>query len=148
MKSSDDWLNIVGGDEQVWTQTFAWVAEVVLAGYSGAVTRCTAGGRTAMSSNLAELAAGLRALATADAVLKSILIAHMRLVDNFVKAFYLPSDEELLRWVELHTEYNRAQLTALALSVANFRKLKSKERTVLLDRVQNALRCSGHGDGN
>lgn len=127
----------VGG--QIWTHAFAYAAEVVLAGYSGVEKGCTVAGRSTMGTDLAELSAGLRARAPTDAALKSILDAHMRLVDSFVKAFYLTSDEELLRWIELHSEYSRAQVTALALSVASFRELRSKERAHLLSRVQEAL---------
>lgn len=124
---------------QVWAHAFGWAAEAVLSGYSGVVSRCTAGGRSAMASDLAELSAGLRARAPADPALKLALDAHMRLVSSFVKAFYLTTDEELLRWIQLHPEYSRNQLLALALSVASFRELKIKERAVFLEKVQEAL---------
>lgn len=123
----------------MWTHTFGWAAEAVLGGYATVPSRCTAGGRSAMASDLAELSAGLRARAPADPSLKLALDAHMRLVSSFVKAFYLPTDEELLHWIQLHPEYSRAQMLALALSVATFREMKSRERVAFMEKVQEVL---------
>ena len=55
------------------------------------------------------------------------------------QAFYLTTDEELVRWAQLHPEYSRAQVLALAASVADFRRLRRSDRAALMERVQAAL---------
>lgn len=71
---------------------------------AGARGRCTPMGRSAMSLDLQGLQRGLQNLSarSSDSVVNA-----MRIVDAYIKAYYIPWGPELHRWAITHPEYTQ-----------------------------------------
>lgn len=93
---------------QLWGFGVQFAAEVVLEGLarSGGKGRCTVMGRSAMSLDLQGLQQGLQGIVGGSAAVDSLASA-LRIVDAYIKAFYIPWGEELHRWALTHPEYTR-----------------------------------------
>ena len=63
----------------------------------------------------------------------------LRIVDAYIKAFYLPWGPELRRWAQTHPEYTRPQLLALVSCIADANNLKRKDRGALLAQIEADL---------
>lgn len=63
----------------------------------------------------------------------------LRIVDAYIKAFYLPWGPELRRWAQTHPEYTRPQLLALVTCIAEANTLKRKDRAALLQQIEADL---------
>ena len=91
---------------QLWQCGLSYAAEMVLEGLAraGARGRCTPMGRSAMSLDLQVLQRGLQGLsaATSDAAATAL-----RVVDAYIKAYYIPWGAELHRWAMTHPEYTQ-----------------------------------------
>eukprot|EP00884_Botryococcus_braunii_P000884 jgi/Botrbrau1/10797/Bobra.0064s0003.1 len=124
----------------VWRHAAHYVAEQVLEGYAraGARKHCTPMGRSAMTLDLQAIQRGLQQLAgqadTAQAVADAL-----RIVDNFVKAYYISWGDELQRWALTHPEYTKNQLINLVTCVADSQGIKKKERTAFIQQLEAAL---------
>ena len=103
------------------------VAEVVVEGYSR-VKRCTNEGRALMSLDLQVLGNELQAVTLAR--------PNLQLVENYVKAFYLP-ETEYFHWACTHPEYSRSQVLSLVNLVANAHNWKRKTRMDLVERIES-----------
>ncbi|BDA40427.1 Syndetin [Coccomyxa sp. Obi] len=125
--------------EELWRHAMHFTAEVVLEGIAkaGAKGKCTAMGRAAMSLDLQAVQKGLAELAGpggAEAAADSL-----RMVDTYIKAFYLPWGEELRRWAQTHPEYTRDQIMMLTVCIAEANGLKRKERNAFLSQLEADL---------
>ena len=65
---------------------------------------------------------------------------NMRIVDNYIKAFYVP-EAELLHWAMTHPEYTRPQIIALINQIATAYNWPRKQRAVLLAQIEESLMC-------
>ena len=63
----------------------------------------------------------------------------LRIVDVYIKAFYLPWGPELRHWAQTHPEYTRPQLLALVTCIADSNALKRKDRGILLSQIEADL---------
>ncbi|DBA88301.1 TPA: hypothetical protein ACH3X1_016771 [Trebouxia sp. C0004] len=124
---------------QLWRHAIHYVAEVVLEGIARVKTRCSAIGRNAMSSDLAEVMKGIRALAPNSPDIAVAIDSNQSLVDNYIKAFFLTSPSDLQHWVQTHPEYSRDHLILLAGTIAEFKGLKKKDRQVLLELIEGSI---------
>lgn len=61
---------------------------------------------------------------------------HMRLVDTYIKAFYLPWGEEIRHWAQTHPEYTRDQIIALVTCIAEANQLKRKDRAAMIAQLE------------
>ena len=61
---------------------------------------------------------------------------HMRLVDTYVKAFYIPWGEEVRHWAQTHPEYTREQIVALVTCIAEANQLKRKDRMAMTGQLE------------
>ena len=97
---------------QLWQCGVQYAAEVVLEGLAraGARGRCTPMGRSAMSLDLQGLQRGLQG--TAPAKQDSVINA-LRIVDAYIKAYYIPWGPELHRWAMSHPEYTQASFAVV-----------------------------------
>ncbi|KAA6428997.1 MAG: hypothetical protein FRX49_01107 [Trebouxia sp. A1-2] len=109
---------------QLWRHAIHYVAEVVLEGIARVKTRCNAIGRNAMSSDLAEVMKGIKALAPNS---------------PDIAAFFVTSPSDLQHWVQTHPEYSRDHLILLAGTIAEFKGLKKKDRQVLLELIEGSI---------
>ncbi|KAL0023872.1 hypothetical protein WJX79_002364 [Trebouxia sp. C0005] len=124
---------------QLWRHAIHYVAEVVLEGIARVKTRCNAIGRNAMSSDLAEVMKGIKALAPNSPDIAVAMDSNQSLVDNYVKAFFVTSPSDLQHWVQTHPEYSRDHLILLAGTIAEFKGLKKKDRQVLLELIEGSI---------
>jgi hypothetical protein len=60
---------------------------------------------------------------------------NMRIVDNYIKAFYVP-ETELLHWTMTHPEYTRAQIIALINQISSAYNWPRRRRTDLLAQIE------------
>ena len=67
------------------------------------------------------------------------VVDSLRIVDAYIKAFYLPAGPELRHWAQTHPEYTRPQLLALVSCIADSNSMKRKDRTQLLAQVEADL---------
>lgn len=63
----------------------------------------------------------------------------LRLVDAYVKAFYLPWGDQLRHWLLTHPEYTAAQRTQLVSCIADAQGLRRKERAAFLAQLEAEL---------
>jgi len=63
----------------------------------------------------------------------------LRLVDAYVKAFYLPWGEPLRHWLLTHPEYTAGQRTQLVACVAESQGLRRRERAAFLAQLESEL---------
>ena len=84
------------------------MAEVVLEGLAraGTKSRCTVMGRSAMSLDLQGLQRGLQGIAAGK---QETVVSALRIVDAFIKAYYIPWGAELRRWAITHPEYTQVR---------------------------------------
>eukprot|EP00897_Mesotaenium_endlicherianum_P008195 jgi/Mesen1/7403/ME000388S06623 len=106
------------------------VAEVLVEGYSR-VRRCTNEGRALMSLDLQVLLSVMQTLLPAKAK------PNMQIVENYIKAFYLP-ETEYLHWAQTHSEYSKSQIIGLINLVATMNNWKRKTRAEILERVESS----------
>lgn len=91
---------------QLWQCGLTYTAEVVLEGLAraGARGKCTVMGRSAMSLDLQGLQRGLQGIVAGK---QEMAINALRVVDAFIKAYYIPWGQELHRWAITHPEYKQ-----------------------------------------
>mmetsp|Transcript_36959 Transcript_36959/g.104306 ORF Transcript_36959/g.104306 Transcript_36959/m.104306 type:complete len:1134 (-) Transcript_36959:234-3635(-) len=116
----------------MWDKALDATAQTVLEGFS-LVKRCTLEGRAGMSLDLQTLIKGLRGVAPDVLEVQT----NMRIVDNYIKAFYVPG-EELVHWALTHPEYTRTQLVNLVTCIAENSKMKRKALKDLLAQIESA----------
>ena len=63
----------------------------------------------------------------------------LRIVDAYIKAYYLPWGPELRHWVATHPEYTRSQLNSLLHCIAEANGLKRRERQSMLAEIDQDL---------
>ena len=110
---------------QLWLCGLQYVAEVVLEGLAraGTKSRCTVMGRSAMSLDLQGLQRGLQGIAAGK---QDFVVSALRLVDAYIKAYYIPWGPELRRWAITHPEYTQVRhlgMKAMAPSMQKFQSL-------------------------
>lgn len=79
---------------------------------------------------------GLQQLETGP---NGVVVDALRIVDAYIKAFYLPAGPEFRRWAQTHPEYTRPQLLALASCIADANSLKRKDKAALVAQVEADL---------
>ncbi|KAK2075778.1 hypothetical protein QBZ16_001519 [Prototheca wickerhamii] len=89
-------------------------------------------GRAALTLDVQTVEHGLRQLAPRE------LRVSLATVDAYVKAFYIPL-AELGSWAQLHPEYSKEQMLALATCMAESSGLRRKERTAMLALLEASL---------
>ncbi|KAI8472247.1 MAG: hypothetical protein J3K34DRAFT_519870 [Monoraphidium minutum] len=120
--------------KQMWDQAVKLACDAVLDGLARC-RRCSVEGRAAMSLDWGYLEKGLRALLPPGASVGTSL----RMVDGYIKAFYMPW-EELPRWSQLHlAEYGKAKILALIEAMADAYGVKRSARAALLERLNAEL---------
>ncbi|BDA42201.1 probable Syndetin [Coccomyxa sp. Obi] len=124
---------------QLWCFAGTLLAEVILEGVSRIRGRCSAIGRNAISADVQEAMHALKSLAPVSATVAASLEKSSRLVDVYIKAFFLTGVEELGQWAVTHPEYTREQHLALATAVAQFKGLKKKDQTAFVAQVEASL---------
>jgi len=91
---------------QMWEHAIKACSEVILDGLS-MVKRCTMPGRSMMSLDLSYVESNFKFMVPAH------VLVNLRIVDAYIKAFYLPW-EDLPKWVEVnHAEYGRTRIMTL-----------------------------------
>ncbi|KAK9823710.1 hypothetical protein WJX72_004829 [[Myrmecia] bisecta] len=129
--------------DQLWGLSLQFVAEQMLEGIAkaGPKGKCTVMGRSAMSLDLQAVSKGLQMLGgPANGSSGPSVADTMRIVDSYIKAFYIPWGEELRRWAQTHPEYTRDQIMMLIVCIAESTGLKRKERNALLAEIESDLR--------
>ncbi|KIY98822.1 hypothetical protein MNEG_9136 [Monoraphidium neglectum] len=120
--------------KQMWEHAARLAADAVLDGLARC-RRCSVEGRAAMSLDFGYVEKGLRGLLPAGASAGSSL----RLLDAYIKAFYMPW-EELPRWSQVHlAEYGKAKILALIETMAEAYGVKRAAKTALLERLNAEL---------
>ena len=83
---------------------------------------------------------GARALAAGGGARAAEAAADaLRLVDAYVKAFYLPWGEALRHWLLTHPEYTAGQRTQLVACIAESQGLRRRERAAFLAQLESEL---------
>ena len=102
---------------QLWQCGLQYTAEVVLEGLAraGARGKCTVMGRSAMSLDLQGLQRGLQGIATGK---QEMTTNALRVVDAYIKAYYIPWGPELHRWAITHPEYKQVSRVDLILGIS------------------------------
>ncbi|KAK9817254.1 hypothetical protein WJX72_011915 [[Myrmecia] bisecta] len=125
--------------QQLWRHAIAFTAEVILDGIAKVRSRCSAIGRNQMAADLQEITFALRSLAPQQPELAVCIDVNIRLVDNYIKAFFIPSIPDLEHWVQTHPEYSREQLVLLATAMAEFMGMKKKDKAEFLAQIQEII---------
>ncbi len=60
----------------------------------------------------------------------------MRLVDTYVKAFYIPWGDEVRHWAQTHPEYTSEQIISLVTCIAEANQLKRKDRAGMIAQLE------------
>uniref|UniRef100_A0A061RSJ3 Coiled-coil domain-containing protein 132-like isoform x1 n=2 Tax=Tetraselmis sp. GSL018 TaxID=582737 RepID=A0A061RSJ3_9CHLO len=115
----------------MWNKALDALAQILLEGFSR-VRRCTVEGRAAMTLDLQGFIKGTESLSPRDVDAHS----KMRIVDNYIKAFYVP-EQELVHWAHTHPEYTRTQLVNLVTCIADNNKMKRKALKDLLVQIES-----------
>lgn len=120
--------------EQLWRHALAAVAAAVLQGFASITGRCTPMGRASMSLDLQQVTNGLSELVPCGDDKRPLLSVPdtFRIVDTYVKAYYIPWGPDLDHWAATHREYSLDQLAALLTLVADSQGVKRKERAQAL----------------
>ncbi|KAK9839764.1 hypothetical protein WJX84_011037, partial [Apatococcus fuscideae] len=124
---------------QLWRHAIALVGEVVLDSIARVRSRCSAIGRNAMAMDLSEAGHGLRNVCPHEDELRIAVDVSTRFVDNYIKAFFIQTDEELERWVQTNPQYSKEQHMQLGSAIADFRGLKRKDKALLLSRLEASM---------
>ena len=114
---------------RVWDHAVEFVMEELLEAFS-AVKRCSAEGRALMSLDLAALARGLGDIHQAP----KAAVYKLR-VDNYVKAFYLQREVDVLEWVSQHREQYELRHFQSLLMFGIGTRMKQKKLREVLDEV-------------
>eukprot|EP00245_Coleochaete_scutata_P015267 TRINITY_DN6732_c0_g3_i1.p1 TRINITY_DN6732_c0_g3~~TRINITY_DN6732_c0_g3_i1.p1 ORF type:complete len:174 (-),score=39.02 TRINITY_DN6732_c0_g3_i1:314-763(-) len=126
-------LGVAGVSMEIQDQLLEYgvdtVCEVLVEGYSR-VKRCNNEGRALMSLDLQVLLNGLQVL------LQSRTKPNMQIVENYIKAFYLP-ETEYLHWARTHPEYTKSQIIGMISLVASTYNWKRKTRVDLIDKIES-----------
>ena len=69
----------------------------------------------------------------------------LRIVDVYIKAYYLPWGPELGHWAATHPEYTRSQTTSLLHCIAEANGVKRRERGMLLAQIEQELGAGSNG---
>lgn len=124
---------------RLWGAAAVHVAEACLEGFSRC-RRCSLEGRAAMSLDLQGVGHAL-ARVLPPAVQAG---GTLRLVDSYVKAFYIPLSE-LPHWAQTHPEYSAQQVLALTGCIAESSGLKKRDKAALVAQVEADLRAMAVG---
>ena len=126
---------------QLWQFGLQYAAEVVLEGLarSGSRGRCTVMGRSAMSLDLQGLQSGLQGIAGGKQAAEAVAV-RLRIVDAYIKAYYIPWGDELHRWALTHPEYTQDQIMMLVACIAESNNLKRRDRNALLSQIETDLK--------
>lgn len=130
--------------DQVWHHALQFTAEVMLEGLAraGAKSRCTMMGRAAMSLDLQAVSSGLQNISSKtprDPAAAAMVADAVRIIDNYIKAFYIPWGDELHRWALTHPEYTQSQILMLVTCIAESNSLKRKDRNALTSQIEADL---------
>eukprot|EP00210_Caulerpa_lentillifera_P008564 g8169.t1 len=123
---------------QLWEHALKTCSEVVLVGLSQ-VRKCTMTGRSMMSLDLSYVETSFRFMLPME------VHVNLRIVDSYIKAYYLPW-EDLPKWVELnHAVYGKQKVVALfylivdRLNSLEGRNLKKAEIKTMLSEIESAM---------
>jgi len=118
----------------MWEQAIKATSEATLDGFAS-VKRCNMTGRSMMSLDLSYVESNFRFMVPSD------VLVNLRIVDAYIKAYYLPW-EDLPKWVELnHAEYGRGRILALfnliveRVNSLEGRNLKKTEIKTMLSQI-------------
>ena len=100
--------------DEFWQYAVSSANESILEGFSR-VKKCTIEGRAAMSLDLQMFSAGVKKFAPKD------FAPDVRLVDGYIKAFYVP-ESDLLHWAMTHREYKKEQIASLVTCIFDANK--------------------------
>lgn len=130
---------------QLWEAAATTAAEAILDGL-GAIRRCTAQGRDAMSYDLSFVEHSVRKLAcpppapgTTSTPQQQLQLMRFERVRNYIKAFYTPW-AELAHWGQIHLpEYGKGKVLVLVENVAELYKIKKQQKRDLLAKIDPEL---------
>ena len=103
--------------KEFWRYAVSAANESILEGFSR-VKKCTIEGRAAMSLDLQMLTQGMKKFVPKG------FEADVRLVDGYIKAFYVP-ESDLLHWAMTHREYKKQQILGLVACIFDANKPSS-----------------------
>jgi len=126
-----------GAPAELWTHAAHAVATAVVEGLSK-VRRCTLEGRAAMSLDLQALAHALGRVHPAGSGAET---GALRLVDDYIKAFYVSLDD-LPAWAAVHRQYSSKHVLALAACIAESKGLRRRELAAAVAKVEAALEAA------
>jgi len=125
------------GLNQLWLCAAHEVARTIVDGISR-VKKCTLEGRSGMSLDLQAVRHALGRLCPPAAESGAL-----RLVDDYIKAFYIPL-QDLPTWAAVHSQYSSKQVLALAGCIAESSGLsKRRDVTAAVARVEEGLKALG-----
>lgn len=114
----------------IWTEVLTQLNSALIDGFATA-SKCTNEGRAQMQLDYRQLQLKLKSYTSVR--------AQSELVEDFIRAFYLP-DEELELWIqEHHKTYSKGQLKSLA-NVGNTRRTNKKKLIELVDELKGEPR--------
>lgn len=131
------------GTLHLWSFVFPAVSHSIVDGLSR-VKKCTLEGRAAMSLDLQAVAKTLiktcpvsmsDSSPQAQELINKPREASIRLIDNYIKGFYVPL-EELHSWALIHTSYTNTQVLALAKCIHDSIKKDGATLTEFEKRLQ------------
>ena len=103
--------------KEFWRYAVSAANESILEGFSR-VKKCTIEGRAAMSLDLQMFTQGMKKFVPKG------FEADVRLVDGYIKAFYVP-ENDLLHWAMTHREYKKQQILGLVACIFDANKPSS-----------------------
>ena len=103
--------------KEFWSHAVSAANESILEGFSR-VKKCTIEGRAAMSLDLQMFTTGMKRFSPKG------FEANVRLVDGYIKAFYVP-ETDLLHWAMTHGEYKKDQISRLVACIFDANKPSS-----------------------
>lgn len=114
---------------QMWEHAIKGGAECILEGFSR-VRRCTLEGRASMSLDVSGLEKALRQMQVPVQASSGL-----RIVDTYIKAFYLPW-EELAHWAQQHVgEVGKVKVLLLVECIADAYRIKRSQKEALVSKL-------------
>ena len=117
----------------LWDFAIAETASAIVAGFAR-VRKCSAEGRASMALDVQVLLGNVRNLAPFSSGSSSKLESHFRLVETYIKAFYI-AEVEMLHWIQVHPEYTPRQKVALVNQIAGAHGWSSKSKSELIAAI-------------
>eukprot|EP01156_Anaeramoeba_ignava_P001588 Anaeramoba_ignava/a1611_28.p1 GENE.a1611_28~~a1611_28.p1 ORF type:complete len:568 (-),score=178.78 a1611_28:202-1905(-) len=113
----------------IWDFLVLLIMKLLIEGYSRA-KKCSNEGRALMSLDLSTLQSTIKEISKLNS------IPYVDLVDNYIKAFYLPS-KEFIRWVRKNLDKYPEKQVANLLLCGIGQKMKRKERQEYIAKIQS-----------